>query len=180
LEECRFSPASADTIVTLEDVTFADGGTASGSFTLNVYGYVESADITTTPGTSMASAPLAGYTCTADGASVPSGPAPFDSVFYFNSTVDDFSLTLSAQNVVTDGFDPLIPGSGSGDTLAGSFEYCTENPTVCGGVSYLDGRLITSGTLYPPEPATLSLLGLGAIVLPWVRRRRRAPDSAIA
>src|ERR1700722_6625852 len=41
---CR---ANADTIVTLEGVTFADGATAAGYFVLNVDGYMESAEITT-------------------------------------------------------------------------------------------------------------------------------------
>jgi hypothetical protein len=84
------APAKADTIVTLEGVTFADGGTASGYFDLNSYGYLKSAAITTTPGTSIDGHVLPGYTYTAAGGSVPNGPAPFDSVFYFNSTADAF------------------------------------------------------------------------------------------
>jgi hypothetical protein len=52
--------ARADLVVTLVGVTFADGGTASGSFTLNVYGYIEASDIVTTPGTSITSEPLSG------------------------------------------------------------------------------------------------------------------------
>jgi hypothetical protein len=172
--------AKADTTVILEGVTFSDGGTASGYFTLNTYGYLDAADIITTPGTSSLGVSLPGFTYDLAGGGVPPGPAPFDSVFYFNSTVDDFSLILSAQNVVTEGVDPLILGSGSGDTLAGSYEYCTENPTVCAGADYLDGRLVTTGFLYAPEPATLSLLGLGAVVVPLLRRRRSSVKSGAA
>jgi hypothetical protein len=168
-----FSPAKADTIVTLEGVTFGDGGTASGYFILNTYGYMESADITTTLGTSIADQSLAGYTYSTAGAGVPSGPAPFDTVFYFNSTEDAFSLILITDFPVTDGgFDPLVVGEGSGGSLTISNEYCTQNSVACGGVNYDDGRLVSTGTLYAPEPATLSLLGLGVAVVPLLRRGR--------
>jgi hypothetical protein len=172
LSMAGFSPARADTIVTLEGVTFADGGTASGYFELNVYGYFEFADITTTPGTSMADAPMPGSTYSTAGAGV-NNSVPFDSGFFFNSTVDAFSLVLTAENPVTaGGFDPLILGSGSTSSLAGSYEACTENPTTCDGLTYLDGRLVTAGTLYAPEPATLSLLGMGGLMLSVIRRKR--------
>ena len=168
------SRANADLTVTLEGVTFADGGTASGYFDLNVYGYLVSALITTTPGTSSGPGSLTGYTYTAAGAGVPSGPAPFDSVFYFNSTADNISLILLADAPVTDGgSDPLIVGPGSGGSVTVSNEYCTEGAPACGGtIGYLDGRLITAGTLYAPEPASVALLGVGSVLLPTLRRKR--------
>ena len=173
-----FSPARADIMVTLEKgVTFADGGTASGYFDLNVYGYMEAVDITTTPGTTMLGSPIAGFTYLGG---LLNNSVPFDSGFYFNSTVGAFSLALTAENVVPDGgFDPLILGSGSQATLAGSYENCQQNAITCGGPTYLDGRLVTAGTLYAPEPTTLSLLGMGGLLL-LVMRRKRAdarPDA---
>jgi hypothetical protein len=168
------SRANADVVVTLEDVTFADGGTASGSFDLNVYGYLVSALITTTAGMSPGAGSLTGYTYTAANGEVPSGSAPFDSVFYFSSTADNISLILLADAPVTDGgSDPLIVGAGSPGSLAVSNEYCTEGAPACGtGINQFDGRLITDGTLYAPEPTTLSLLGSGGVLLPLIRRRR--------
>jgi hypothetical protein len=121
----------------------------------------------------MAALPMAGYSYTAAGSTVPSGRGPFDTVFWFNSTIDDFSLVMTADYPVTaGGSDPLVPGSGSGASLAGSFEYCTENATACAGPGFQDGRLVTAGTLYAPEPATFSLLGAGSVLLPLVRRKR--------
>jgi hypothetical protein len=121
----------------------------------------------------MAALPMAGYSYTAAGSTVPSGRGPFDTVFWFNSTIDDFSVVLTADYPVTaGGSDPLVPGSGSGASLAGSFEYCTENATACAGPGFQDGRLVTAGTLYAPEPATFSLLGAGSVLLPLVRRKR--------
>ncbi|MGD0104120.1 MAG: PEP-CTERM sorting domain-containing protein [Rhodopila sp.] len=172
LSMAGLSPVRADTIVTLEGVTFGDGGTASGYFELTVYGYVEFADITTTPGTSLNGAPMAGYTYLTSGALV-NNAVPFDSGFYFNTADDALSLVLTAENPVTSGgFDPLILGSGVSSSLAGSYEACEENPSACGGVSDQDGRLVTSGTLYAPEPATLSLLGMGGLLLSVIRRKR--------
>jgi hypothetical protein len=175
------SSANADVTVTLEDITFADGATASGYFTLNPYGYLESVDISTAAGTSMLGQPLAGYTYTLANSNVPNGPSPFDSVFYFNSTADAFGLILIAEFPVTDGgVDPLVVGLGSGGSLSVSNEYCTENAEACGGVGYEDGRLVSAGTLYAPEPATLSLLGLGAVVVPLLRRGRTKAKTAAA
>jgi hypothetical protein len=164
--------ARADTTVTLQGVTFADGATASGYFLLNVYGYVDGAAITTTPGTSMGGISLPGYTYTSGG--VATAPTPFDTLFYFNSTVDAFSLALEVADPLVpgySGFDSLVAGSGSGASLAGSIETCQENSQACGGPNYLDGRLVIAGTLYAPEPATLTLLGVGAGLLPIVRRK---------
>lgn len=175
------SSANADSTVTLEGVTFADGGTASGDFVLNSYGYIKSVDITTTAGTSIGDQPLAGYTYLTAGASVPNGPAPFDSVFYFNSTADAFGLILVADFPVTDGgVDPLIVGEDNSGSLVVSNEYCAENAEACGGEGYDDGRLVSAGTLYAPEPATLSLLGLGAVVVPLLRRSRTGTKSGAA
>ena len=180
LSMAGFSPARADTIVTLEGVAFGDGGTASGYFELNSYGYMEFVDITTTSGKSLNGEPMAGYTYLTSGASV-NNAVPFDSGFYFNSTDEPFSLVLTAENPVTSGgFDPLILGSGAPSSLASSYEACQENSSSCGGVGYQDGRLVTAGTFYAPEPATLSLLGMGGLLLSVIRRKQARARPATA
>ena len=174
------APARADLMVTLEGVTFGDGGTASGYFTLNVYGQIEEANITTTAGETLGNVAIPGFTYTNVGSSVPNTPV-FDSLFYFNAQSEAFSLALDAEQALTPGFsgyDSLVLGSDVGGTPAGSIEDCQENATYCGGANYLDGRLITAGSLYAPEPATITLLGLGAAIVPILRRRQARPRDA--
>jgi hypothetical protein len=177
------SQARADLIVTLVGVTFADGGTASGTFTLNVDGYMESADIVTTPGTSIDDVALPGYTYLSAGAQTDNGASVFDTIFFFNSTADAFSLALDAEQALVPGFsgaDPLVLGTDNLSTLIGSTETCQENASACGGPSYLDGRVVTAGELYVPEPATLGLLAAGAMAMPMLRRRRLKAERGAA
>jgi hypothetical protein len=116
---------------------------------------------------------MTGHSCTEAGSNAPSSPWPFDTIFWFSSTINDFSLVLeTAFPVANGGSDSLIPPSGSTQTLAGSFEYCTENATACGGPGYLAGRLIAGGTLYAPESASLSLRGTSCGLLTLLSRRR--------
>jgi hypothetical protein len=167
------SATRADTIVTLDGVTFADGGTASGYFVLNVYGYLEAADITTTPGYAVDSEPMAGATYTTLSGGSVNNAVPFDTGFFFNSVADGFSIALQTEyDVTSGGFDPLVDGSGVPSSPAGSVELCIANATTCGGPAYFDGREVTAGELYAPEPTTLSLLGAGGVLLSVVRRKR--------
>src|ERR1700761_2012176 len=168
-----FAQARADLVVTLTGVTFADGGTAAGSFTLNTYGYIEAADIVTTPGTSIGNVSLPGFTYSGAGAAVSNGPV-FDTDFFFNSTATAFSLALEAQQPLTAGFsgaDALVLGTDNFSQPTGSTETCQQNPSVCDGASYLDGRVVTAGGLFFPEPSALSLLGAGVMGPPLLRRR---------
>jgi hypothetical protein len=114
---------------------------------------------------------------------VASLPNPFDTIFEFNSTVHDFGLALAVTKSLGpgySGYDSLVLGSGSGAGLAGSSETCQENSTACGGPSYLDGRLVTSGTLYAPEPASVTLLTVGGAALTMLRQRRLRPRRSVA
>jgi hypothetical protein len=156
------SPAHATTF-SLVNVTFSDGGAAIGTFDLNSYGYIEGQTIITT-----ASAPFAGYTYSS-GQLDPNSPP--SNGFLFNSS-SDFSLMLETATPLSGtstGSDALIAGSANGSVLSGSYEQCTES--ACGGTGVY--RLIDSGSVSTPEPATVSLLALGAIAVASARRRRR-------
>ncbi len=169
-------PARADTVVTLLGVTLSDGAVATGSFTLNVYGYLEAASVTTTAGITD-SIPaetynqLPGY--------IPSDASNgFDSLLLLNSADGDWSLDLQTVSPIvlfpgdTDlGVVPLqLVTSGNGYPPSG--EYCVTGPATCGGLSYLQGTLAASGSLDAPEPASLTLLAVGGAMLPLLRRQR--------
>jgi hypothetical protein len=165
------TPARADTIISLENVTFDDGATASGTFAINIYGYLDWVNIATTPGTSQGSQPMAGYTYTS-GLLLGSTQ---DAVFAFNSIADAMSLVLAVNVPLVPaytGADALVTGSASGTPFTGSSETCQENASACDGPGYQDGRLVTGGDLYVPEPATLGLLAIGALLTTATARRR--------
>jgi len=160
--------ARADATAVLEDVTFNDSATASGSISVNVYGYLSSqTSLTTTAGSIFD-----GETYTGGGFD----GAPPASTFVFNSANYEFSLILDLVapfGPASSNFDALVPGGINGPTLSGSYEQCNEG--ACGGAGVY--RLVTAGTTYAPEPATLSLLGFGAAVLKFARRRRTDPKA---
>lgn len=165
------SAASANPVMQLQNVVFADGGSVGGSFGLNVYGYVSGFSVTTTTGTT-----LAGRTYISAGVV----GTPPSSTFTFNTASSAFALVLNVASPLgytSSGFDAITPGSKTGSVLSGSYEECVSNQTVC-GVPFGTARLITSGTVYASEPATWSLLAVAAILLPISRRLRTVQGKA--
>ena len=168
------TPSKANIFVQLSGVEFADGGSATGSFVLNVYGYVESANITTTPGHSVDNVAIPGYSYITAGSLL---PGTFDAGFAFNAAGTPMVLDLYTTEAIVAGLSgdiPLAIGSASANAITGSGEVCVQNATVCGGLSYADGRLITAGNLYVPEPASMAVLATGAAMIAGTRRRRTA------
>ena len=105
--------ARADVVTfTLENLTFSDGGTASGSFSLDLTtDLVTSNNITTTtvggfPGTNYATAPPANFfehntnNPPSDDTFIPIG---FDSTHFFNFEVVGFPPSLTAASPIRDG-----------------------------------------------------------------------------
>ena len=154
---------------TLNNVTFVDQGTATGSFIFDAdLGQVLSWSLSTQGGSTAPFAP---------------GPNPYDSAmlghtasvsncvespqcFNFQNGAPNFDLRLgvlapltNAGGIVTLG--PLHPGNSSG--FATNFECVSCSPF----------RNIASGTLDAavPEPTTILLLGLGLAGLGFARRR---------
>jgi hypothetical protein len=167
------APASADAVISLNNVQFADGGTASGDFSLNVLNYLSGESIVTTVGTT--GSPLF--------PGVSYDPAfqtlhnPTDLTVAFQSDAYTWNLVLDFVTVMTGataGIDELVPGAGTPGNYTGSYEECTLS--FCGGLSYQAARFITSGSAQVPEPASLTILGFAAMASFAARRlpRRQA------
>lgn len=145
-------------LVTLHDVTFSDGGAATGSFTLNVSGYLaDPTSIETTAGSVLGgqdyslSGPFS-KTATAVYLTVPSPPA---SASYLEGLNLVFALPLGSAE-----YDPIVAGV--------SCEYAAYS---CAGPAY---RTVVSGYAQIPEPSSAAIVSvalLGAMPRRFWRRR---------
>jgi hypothetical protein len=151
------SAAKADVVWNLENVQFSDGASASGTFSIDQYGFLDGFDITTTTGSA-----LTGYTYTpVINALISDG----DTVITFNrdlpNAYDGFLQLVFANPITVPGTDPLVtcdpstPGSCNSNV---SFE--------CDGYEQADNscladvRYVVSGFAQDPvpEPGSVALL----------------------
>lgn len=154
--------------VTLVDVIFADGATATGSFQFDLNGpsneSIASFNIVTTDGVADN---LHGATYSSD---TGSGFVNGRSRFLFFDGESALALEVT-HDIVTPNFYSLVPGEITKGGFNGSGEFTP------------DPRVITTGTLFAapldiPEPGTVVLTGVGLIALLAVLRVRRRTTSS--
>jgi hypothetical protein len=157
-------PANADLIDwTLTGVTFADGGTASGSFVLNTTtDTITSFDITTSAGTTI----LSSQEYDASNSFATANPGGLGGVGGVTFTLDNNSRFFQ---LYVNG-DMTVPGVI--DILSGSTNHISYECLACGSLRFVSAGEVSS----TPLPAALPLFatGLGGLGLLGWRRRRKA------
>jgi hypothetical protein len=175
--------AKADVVWTLTDVPLSDGGLLSGTFTINVYGYIteSSVSVTTTPGSILAgdsysAVPVAANINNVGGTGLP------DNVVQFFSTTNGYtgSMQLTFANALTSpGIDPIVGGIGGPSwECATGFGCPPYNGTPIRFVD--DGRSSFASAV--PEPATWAMMILGFLGMGFIGYRRKSlgPSFRIA
>ena len=151
------APNALATTYYLQNVEFADGTFATGSFSTNVSGYVNGYDIVTRTGT------ITGYDYT-DTINVTYNPGDATIVFYHATPSYDGYLSLTGVSAID---------SGATDSLAtGGASYECSSYACPSGTA----RIITSGSLTTvppvPEPASWALMITGFALIGAAARHR--------
>jgi len=143
---------------TLHDVTFSDGGTASGEFTINQSGFLSGSSITTT---AVGSFTAESYIYPGNSIN-PNFDYPSPNTFQITFQIDythalslDFLYTVDLSNPQINPLNLI-----SSFECEGSYSCYTGNAAniiASGGII----RSVTSGVAMTPEPTALSLLVIG-------------------
>ncbi len=157
-------PAQAtSTVVTLHDVVFSDGGTASGTFSLNVLGFLDpQRHIATTAGSI-----LGATTYTSSGSENNSAP-PADFVVFFSPGFKDGVQFQFLDPLGTDAMDPIVLGGVSCEFASFSCQFSPHRDVISG---FAELEVVIN--LPPiPEPGTLFVLLTGLLGLAMAQRLR--------
>jgi hypothetical protein len=167
------SPLPYNPITWLVTGTFDDGGTLSGSFSFDGYGYLQSADITTTPGVTLPGQtyiwPVGSF------ANIIPGSPPPDGIDLFVGYNQVLQLVFN-NSLETPGIDPL-------NVTDVSFE-CVSFSCPPGGTDFVNTRYFTAGVatspltaLATPLPSTWTMLIAGFIGLGFFAYRGLKEDD---
>ena len=170
---CANAPASANTYNPITwDVsgTFDDGGTFSGSFSLNVYGYLTQADITTTGGSTL---PGTTYNISTIGT--------YSNIILTTPPADGIDLLVGYNQVLQIVFQNSLEIPGTDSIVVGvggpSFE-CNSISCPPGGTDGVDTRYIASGVATTPLPSTWTMLIAGCVGLGFFVYRGSRKNTA--
>jgi PEP-CTERM motif len=175
--------ANADVVWTLTDVPLSDGGHLSGTFTINVDGYIteSSVSVTTTPGSilsgdSYSAVPVAANINNVGGTGLP------DNVVQFFSTANGYtgSMQLTFAHALTSpGTDPIIGGIGGASWECATGFGC---PPYSGTPIRFVANDPASFASAVPEPATWAMMILGFLGIGFIGYRRKSsrPSFRIA
>ena len=152
------SVASAD-VTWLVNGTFDDGTTVSGTFDINVYGYLESADLTT-----QTKGGFAGFEYTLADSYIATGDKYVD---FQPGYTSDLRITFTDSLGVGEAHNTIVGGEfGPSYECQGSFSCYVPSG---GSTRYLSG-FASSGAV--PEPASWALMITGFGLVGWALRRR--------
>ena len=154
------SGAKADTVWTLNNIELSDGTYLNGSIDINVSGYINKWNLTTTAGSG-----LTGYTYTNNHASVAASiNHPTDTVVTFFPGTYQGYLTLTFQN-------SLSIAAATDSIVRGSECYGWGCPSI--PIRYVDAN--QSASLATPLPAAIWLVGSAMAGLLGLGVRRHVP-----
>jgi hypothetical protein len=155
------SSAKAD-VVWAVNGTFEDGGTLSGTFTINVYGFLSSWDLTT-----ESKGAFGGFEYKPGNSYIKNGALYVD---FEPGYVRDLHLAFTTDLGVASADNPIIGGSpGPSYECVGSYSCYIP---MGGTTRYLaEGLAITA----VPEPSTWAMMILGFFGIGFVAYRRRSP-----
>lgn len=159
---------------TLQGVTFADGGTASGTFSVDSFAQLTSYDITTTTIGSISGYSISGYHYISDSGR-PSYSAPYDIQFYSEGNISLFEMYfVSATDTSATSSQIKLSSNSIYESLHGSREdYLSLSRKITGGSI----TSIVSATPEPgsavPEPGTCATLLASLGLMGFMLRRRK-------
>lgn len=171
--------AKADVVYTV-NAAFNDGEHLTGTFSLNIYGYIQTMNLITTAGPSL---PGNSYTIPGSSSGIIPHDPPADGFFVYPVSNNLGTAVLQLM------FDHALGDTGTYSIVGGlygkSFECigtndCNTNGTLGPNKSIGTVRFVTEGIATAvPEPSTWAMMIMGFAGLGFLAHRRRGMPSAI-